>query len=151
MSGKRTLTVSVLGCVPAPMVLQPSSPASESHAATDSVHLFREISIPSTSAFQSRTKHLSNGGRVHFGRSLVLAGPQVQCSSNQPVALMVDHALREASAAEAVRAAQMAAAIGLQPVQLAMDWQGIKPKHGRKMRAAREGRYQLLVEACRRP
>jgi len=62
-------------------------------------------------------------------------------------ALTVDHGLRAASAAEARRAAAMAKELGV-PHHI-LRWKGEKPASGVQA-AAREARYRLLLDACRR-
>lgn len=62
-------------------------------------------------------------------------------------AFTVDHGLRAASAAEARRAASMAKSLGV-PHRI-LRWKGEKPSTGIQA-AAREARYDLLIEACRR-
>lgn len=61
-------------------------------------------------------------------------------------AFTVDHGLRAASAAEARRAASMAKSVGV-PHRI-LRWKGEKPSTGIQA-AAREARYDLLIEACR--
>ncbi len=62
-------------------------------------------------------------------------------------AFTVDHGLRAASAAEARRAAAMAAQIGV-PHRI-LRWKGEKPSSGIQA-AARDARYALLLSACRK-
>ena len=65
-----------------------------------------------------------------------------------PIAFVVDHKLRPESTDEAHEAAQRAADIGLRSQVLTVDWGNSIPKRHQKMRAAREARYSLLVQAC---
>ncbi len=65
-----------------------------------------------------------------------------------PIAFVVDHKLRPESTDEAHEAAQRAADIGLRSKVLTVDWGNSIPKRHQKMRAAREARYYLLVQAC---
>ncbi len=62
-------------------------------------------------------------------------------------AFTVDHGLRAASAAEARRAAAMAKEIGV-PHRI-LRWKGEKPASGIQA-AARDARYRLLADACRK-
>lgn len=62
-------------------------------------------------------------------------------------ALVVDHALRHGSAADAARAASFAEALGVQAEILTLDW----PRGpSRAQQAAREARYRALCDAARR-
>lgn len=63
------------------------------------------------------------------------------------VAFTVDHGLRPESAKEARRAARMASSLGV--AHRILKWKGEKPKSGIQA-AAREARYALLAEACRK-
>lgn len=63
-----------------------------------------------------------------------------------PVVLIVDHGLRDDSAAEAKAAARAARAAGLKSHVL--TWQGAKPRADLEA-AAREARYRLMGEWCR--
>jgi tRNA(Ile)-lysidine synthase len=62
-------------------------------------------------------------------------------------ALIVDHGLRSASAVEAHSTHERLAALGIEAEVLV--WSGAKPAT-RLQQAAREARYRLLFEACRR-
>lgn len=64
----------------------------------------------------------------------------------QIIALTVDHGLRAGSAAEAERAAGLAASLGV-PHRI-LSWEGPKPVSGIQA-AARDARYRLLGQACR--
>lgn len=68
-------------------------------------------------------------------------------NGNRIVALTVDHGLRPESAAEARQVADWAHALGVKAELLV--WQGEKPKTGIEQ-AARNARYALLFDACRR-
>jgi len=63
------------------------------------------------------------------------------------VGLVVDHGLRPESAREARATCERLAALGIEAEMLA--WSGAKPAT-RIQQAAREARYRLLFEACRR-
>lgn len=64
-------------------------------------------------------------------------------------AFVVDHGFRPDSAAEARFAAGLARRLGLQARVLTVEWDGGPPAAtGHKMRAAREARYRLMLEAC---
>jgi PP-loop family len=63
-------------------------------------------------------------------------------------AFVVDHGLRAESATEAEAAAAMAEGLGLRSRVLRVDWGGRLPRKGHKMQAARERRYELLLDAC---
>lgn len=67
-----------------------------------------------------------------------------------PLALIVDHQLRPESREEAYVAAQRAEDLGLRSRVLTVDWGGELPSSQRKMHAARDARYSLLLEACQR-
>lgn len=60
----------------------------------------------------------------------------------------MDHKFRPESTDEAHEAAQRAADIGLRSKVLTVNWGNSIPKRHQKMRAAREARYSLLLEAC---
>lgn len=62
------------------------------------------------------------------------------------IAFTVDHGLRAASAAEAKKAGEMAAALGVR--HRILKWKGEKPTSGIQA-AARDARYALLLKACR--
>lgn len=95
----------------------------------------------------------------------------------QPLAFVVDHALRPDSAAEASTAAQLSSGLGMQvrgcfmcmhtssdrgdslqsrqslgvtaqPHVLVVDWSGHSPAANKKMAAARDARYAALSAAC---
>lgn len=68
-------------------------------------------------------------------------------NKNRVVVLTVDHGLRSESAAEARQVADWAHALGVKAELLV--WQGEKPKTGIEQ-AARNARYALLFDACRR-
>jgi PP-loop family len=63
-------------------------------------------------------------------------------------AVIVDHALRPESAAEAAATAETVAAWGLQPLLLTTEWPDSKPRRGSLMKAARLLRQQLFQQAC---
>ena len=63
------------------------------------------------------------------------------------LALVVDHGLRSEAAAEARSTCERLAALGIEAETLV--WRGAKPVT-RLQQAAREARYRLLFEACRR-
>jgi len=63
-------------------------------------------------------------------------------------ALCIDHALRMESQYECQHAASQAAAMGLQPDIMQMEWLE-KPRQGRLMETASINRYLLLHRACK--
>ena len=63
-------------------------------------------------------------------------------------AVIVDHALRPESAAEAAATAETVAAWGLQPLVLTAEWPDSKPRRGSIMKAARLLRQQVYQQAC---
>lgn len=67
------------------------------------------------------------------------------------MALIVDHGLRTESGDEASAVAAAAGALGLTPHTLRVDWgpAGV-PRPGGIMRAARQARYELLMQGCER-
>lgn len=87
----------------------------------------------------------SGGGDSHA--LLLLARDWVQARGLELVALIVDHGLRQESAAEAELAARRAKALGVDAEIL--TWSGKKPADGIQS-AARTARHTLLAEACSR-
>ncbi|WP_395646113.1 tRNA lysidine(34) synthetase TilS [Terricaulis sp.] len=69
-----------------------------------------------------------------------------ECGPARLRALVVDHALRHGSAADAGRAAGFAAALGVRAEILTLDWPAGRP---RAQQAAREARYRALCDATR--
>lgn len=72
------------------------------------------------------------------------------CRPVDITALIVDHALRDESSQEAERAVELANALGLQPMMMRVDWRRKHPKQGQMLEAARNARYELMLDACRR-
>lgn len=77
----------------------------------------------------------------------LLARDWVQARRGGAIGLIVDHGLRPGSAAEAQRVAERCRALGLEAEVL--TWNGPKPATRIEERA-REARYALLRQACRR-
>ncbi|MAG22807.1 MAG: tRNA lysidine(34) synthetase TilS, partial [Rhodospirillaceae bacterium] len=77
----------------------------------------------------------------------LLAHDWAQGRGGQTVALSVDHRLRWESGAEARQAGRWLKARGL--THHILSWTGDKPRHGVQA-AAREARYRLLFDWCRR-
>lgn len=77
----------------------------------------------------------------------LLAHDWAQGRGGQTVALSVDHRLRRESGAEARQAGRWLKARGL--THHILSWTGDKPRHGVQA-AAREARYRLLFDWCRR-
>ena len=77
----------------------------------------------------------------------LLAQAWAQHNAGPIVALTVDHGLREAAAAEARQVRQWLAAQGIS--HHILKWRGPKPARGVQA-AAREARYRLLADWCRR-
>ena len=75
---------------------------------------------------------------------------QQNMETQQPnvAALCINHALRLESQYECQHAASQAAAMGLQPDIMQMEWLE-KPRQGRLMEAASINRYLLLHRACK--
>jgi tRNA(Ile)-lysidine synthetase-like protein len=69
-------------------------------------------------------------------------------SQAPPLALIVDHRLREESTVEANLVATRAASIGLRPRVLTIDWGASPPSRRQSMPAARRARYAALLQAC---
>lgn len=67
---------------------------------------------------------------------------------HKTIALCVDHKLRSESKLEASQAAAQAAALGLEPVQIALHW-GSVPSKGKLMETASTARYHTLRQACK--
>lgn len=74
----------------------------------------------------------------------------VWCRPVEITALIVDHALRDESSQEAERAKELANALGLQPLVMRVDWRRKHPKQGQMLEAARNARYELMLDACRK-
>lgn len=81
----------------------------------------------------------------YYSNKLIKPLPTTQ---EPPIAFVVDHKFRPESTDEAHEAAQRAADIGLRSKVLTVDWGNSIPKRHQKMRAAREARYSLLLQAC---
>lgn len=77
----------------------------------------------------------------------LLADRWARAKGGSVLALLVDHRLRKESTAEARRVGRWLAARGIG--HRILVWQGDKPARGRQ-EAARQARYRLLFEACRR-
>ncbi|KAK9849002.1 hypothetical protein WJX84_005914 [Apatococcus fuscideae] len=103
------------------------------------------------------------GGRVQLGRAKDSDRPTplrkgiTQEMMNDPqrrpveiTALIVDHALRDESSQEAEKAKELANALGLQPMVMRVDWRRKHPKQGQMLEAARNARYELMLDACRK-
>lgn len=45
---------------------------------------------------------------------------------------------------------ELANALGLQPMMMRVDWRRKHPKQGQMLEAARNARYELMLDACRR-
>ena len=87
-----------------------------------------------------------SGGRDSMALA-VLAQEWANARQGGVLALVVDHGLRSASAAEARATCERLVALGIEAEMLV--WSGVKPAT-RIQQAAREARYRLLFEACRR-
>ena len=68
---------------------------------------------------------------------------------HKATAFIIDHKLRPESKAEVTYAAAQAEALGLEPIQIALQWQALPPK-GRLMESASTLRYQALQQACKK-
>src|SRR5205823_14734758 len=86
------------------------------------------------------------GGRDSLALAL-LAEQWASARQGRVQALIVDHALRPASADEAAVTRERLASLGIAAEILL--WSGAKPMSG-VQEAARQARYRLLFEACRR-
>jgi tRNA(Ile)-lysidine synthase len=87
-----------------------------------------------------------SGGRDSVALA-VLADQWLGERQGRVLALVVDHGLRPESAGEAQSTRERLAALGIEAETLV--WSGAKPAT-RIQQAAREARYRLLFEACRR-
>ena len=87
-----------------------------------------------------------SGGRDSLALAL-LAQDWARSLEGRVVGLIVDHGLRRESADEAARTRALLAQHGIETEIL--RWRGSKPGSGLQQ-AAREARYRLLLEACRR-
>jgi tRNA(Ile)-lysidine synthase len=87
-----------------------------------------------------------SGGRDSLALAL-LAQDWAESLEGKVVGLIVDHGLRRESADEAARTSEELARHGIESELL--HWRGPKPGSGLQQ-AAREARYRLLLEACRR-
>ena len=87
-----------------------------------------------------------SGGRDSLALAL-LAQDWAESLEGKVVGLIVDHGLRRESADEAARTSEELARHGIEAEIL--RWRGPKPGSGLQQ-AAREARYRLLLEACRR-
>jgi tRNA(Ile)-lysidine synthase len=87
-----------------------------------------------------------SGGRDSLALAL-LAHDWAAAREGQVLALIVDHGLRPESGTEAVSTLDRLAALGIAGEIL--TWVGPKPVSGLQQ-AARDARYRLLLEACRR-
>lgn len=90
--------------------------------------------------------------RVNVIHSLAPASAVLQHQSENntppPLALIVDHKLRQESSAEAQQVSATAASLGLDTQVLTIDW-GLKaPTKSKTQLAARAARYDLLSSAC---
>ena len=75
--------------------------------------------------------------------------PQATVAPEAAYAVIVDHALRPESAAEAAATAEAVAAWGLRPLLLTASWPRGPPRHGELMKTARLVRQRLYLQACR--
>lgn len=87
-----------------------------------------------------------SGGRDSVALA-ILAHEWARARQGRVLALVVDHGLRPESAGEARSTCERLASLGIEAELLA--WSGPKPAT-RIQQAAREARYRLLFEACRR-
>lgn len=87
-----------------------------------------------------------SGGRDSLALAL-LAQDWAMARRGHVVGLIVDHGLRQESAAEAARTRQLLARHGIEATIL--TWSGTKPQTGLQ-EAARSARYKLLRDECRR-
>lgn len=87
-----------------------------------------------------------SGGRDSLALA-ILARDWTAARGGVAKALIVDHRLRAESTAEACATLQRLAALGIEAQIL--EWTGAKPTAGLQ-HAAREARYRLLLDACRR-
>jgi PP-loop family len=80
----------------------------------------------------------------------VAAGEPVDATDEQEpaYAIIVDHALRPESAAEAAATAKTVSAWGMRPLVLTAEWPYSKPRRGGLMKAARLMRQQVYQQAC---
>jgi len=88
-----------------------------------------------------------SGGPDSLGLLILVARWAAKSPKRSVVALTVDHGLRAEAAAEAKYCARLAKELGVK--HRILRWQGDKPKAGIQA-AAREARYALLEEACRK-
>ena len=88
-----------------------------------------------------------SGGPDSLGLLILAAKWAAKSPRRSVVALTVDHGLRAEAAAEARYCARIAKSLGVK--HRILRWQGDKPKAGIQA-AAREARYALLEEACRK-
>ena len=108
------------------------------------------------SEFDARLNALSPGGKIAVALSggpdslalLIHAARWAKRRKGASVlALTVDHGLRPEAAKEARHAGTQASALGV--THRILKWKGEKPSHGIQA-AAREARYALMAEACRK-
>ena len=88
-----------------------------------------------------------SGGPDSLGLLILAAKWAAKSPRRSIVAFTVDHGLRAEAAAEAKYCAYIAKSLGVK--HRILRWQGDKPKAGIQA-AAREARYALLEEACRK-
>ena len=116
----------------------------------------RSEAVLTAATFASRLKALHAGPRIAVALSggadslslLVLCAQWAAKSKSRFVAAYtVDHGLRKEAAAEARACGRMAKSLGV--AHRVLRWKGEKPASGIQA-AARDARYALLAEACRR-
>ena len=116
----------------------------------------RSEAVLTAATFASRLKALHAGPRIAVALSggadslslLVLCAQWAAKSKSRfVIAYTVDHGLRKEAAAEARACGRMAKTLGVS--HRVLRWKGEKPASGIQA-AARDARYALLAEACRR-
>ncbi|MDO8420600.1 MAG: tRNA lysidine(34) synthetase TilS [Parvibaculum sp.] len=116
----------------------------------------RPEAVLTAATFASRLKALHAGPRIAVALSggadslslLVLCAQWAAKSKSRfVIAYTVDHGLRKEAAAEARACGRMAKTLGVS--HRVLRWKGEKPASGIQA-AARDARYALLAEACRR-
>lgn len=110
-------------------------------------HDIPETSSRSVSHYLTAAQHLQCLLRPSWLPTDRLLSQAVQ--QDKAFAFCIDHKLRPESKVEAARAAAQAAALGLDPVQLALEWTSL-PSKGNLMEAASAARYSALRQLCRK-